>query len=349
MSFLDKWRRSEHRWVEESLSCYMDGELSAAEKARVESHLHDCQACAYNLNTLQQTVALLKELPTVPAPRSFAVRPAAVTRKPAIAPPSWGFGLLRGATALAALLLVLLVGGDLALHFVVGGPLVSWAPAAPAPPPAAEVALVPSFEPGVTPGPLEEQQLSGRSKATEASPAPTLPTNVEDVPAPAPAPTEAAEFLDVPEDTGGPAASVEGEQPDGTPPAVGTPGEPVGEYHAIGAGEGEPTAAAETPPTTPPKPDGAETADVATHAPSEPATPDEEESRATAPAAATPDVVAMEVEEPGREADELAATQAPSEALPLSPLRLAELIVFGLLILLVSATVVSAWLRRRAD
>ena len=127
MSFLRK--KSEHEWVGESLSAYIDGELARRERARVEQHLKECQACAENLRTLRQTVALLKELPVIPAPRSFAVRPRVAKARPTPAPSAWGYGLLKGATAIAALLLVLLIGGDVALH-VFGGPLVSWAPAA---------------------------------------------------------------------------------------------------------------------------------------------------------------------------------------------------------------------------
>ena len=44
MSFLRK--KSEHQWVDGSLSAYIDGELSPAEMERVEDHLQECHACS---------------------------------------------------------------------------------------------------------------------------------------------------------------------------------------------------------------------------------------------------------------------------------------------------------------
>ena len=339
MSFLRK--KSEHQWVDESLSAYMDGELSPAETERVENHLQVCRACSESLATIQQTVTLLRELPLVPAPRSFAVRPAVVRARPSLAPPAWGYGLLKGATALAALLLMLLIGGDLALQFVGVAPLAYWAPAAPAP----EVALAPSYEPAVVPAPVEETPMLGQTKDAEA-PEASRPENAQEAAPAAPAPTEAAEDYVAVEEAATTAARVEGAEPAGTPTAAGTPAEPTGaEDEVLGAGGAETASAV---PCTP-VPDPSTREGVETAIPPEPpcATPQPEaEHRAVAPEGTeTPQMLAM-VDVQERDAEQAVPREPQVEAPPLSPLRLAELIVVVVLLVLVATTVFSAWLRR---
>jgi hypothetical protein len=108
--------KTEHHWVEESLSAYLDGELSSQEREAVEHHLARCQDCRWNLKTLRQTVRWTKDLPTVPIPRVFTIpapaQPARARQR------SWSLGLLQGATALVALLLVFVVAGDFMLSGV---------------------------------------------------------------------------------------------------------------------------------------------------------------------------------------------------------------------------------------
>jgi len=310
MSLLGKWRKPEHQWVEESLSAYLDGELSPAEKARVEQHLQECEACAQNLAALRQTVSLLKELPTKRAPRSFAIRPVTVKAKRAAAPPAWGYGLLKGATVLAALLLVLLVGGDLAIHFV-GAPLVYWAPGAPA----EEIAMAPAFEPSMAPAPEEEQAILGHDKTEE----PVPPTNQEE-----------------------PAASMEAadDYQSGEEPPLEEEGAGTGTVETPPAALATPTAAATvgqtSEPTAQPAPETA------------PVEATEEREAAPSPTS-TPQALAM-AEAPQREGEVEYArgAQPEKEALPFSALRLAELVALAVLVLLGTATVVSAWLRRRS-
>ena len=341
MSFLRK--KSEHQGVDESLSAYIDGELSPAEMERVEKHLQGCRACSESLATLRQTVALVKELPLVPAPHSFAIRPAVIRARPSLAPPAWGYGLLKGATALAALLLVLLVGGDLALH-VIGAPLAAWAPAAPA----AEVALAPTYEPSVAPAPAEEAPMLGQTKATEPSHTAPPPENAEEVAPAAPAPTEAAGDFMPAQETASPAARAEGAETAGTPTAAGTPAEPTGaEDEGLGAG------GAETATALPGSPTSSPTARDVTEPTGEPAPstalPEQAEQRAVVPEGTeTPQMLAM-VDVQDTEADQAALPEPQVEAPPLSPLRLAELIVVVVLLVLVAATVLSAWLRRRTE
>ncbi len=45
----------------ERISRYLDGELPAAERARVEQHLHDCPECVEVLHSLEHTVDLCRE------------------------------------------------------------------------------------------------------------------------------------------------------------------------------------------------------------------------------------------------------------------------------------------------
>ena len=331
MSFLRK--KSEHEWVGESLSAYIDGELAGRERAQVEQHLKECQACAENLRTLRQTLALLKELPVIPAPRSFAVRPGVARPRPAPAPSAWGYGLLKGATAIAALLLVLLIGGDVALH-VFGGPLVSWAPAAVAP----EVALAPSYEADMEAAPMEEAPMLGQQKETEELQA-TPPENAQAVAPTAPAEPPAA--YEMAEETATPPLRAGAGQPAGTPTAEGTPEPPSG----AGAVESP-----ETPTPVPAEPAPSPTAAEVIEATGPPpaATPAEEgEQRAVVPAPdETPQMLAMTDQVEGQVPGQT-PPQPEGGAAPLSPLRLAEFVALGLLVVLVPATAVSAWWTRR--
>ena len=343
LDFLRKMGRSEHELVEESLSAYIDGELLAGEKARVEKHLEECEACSENLATLWQTVTLLKQLPTLPAPRSFAIRPAPVRPRARVTAPAWGYGLLKGATALAALLLVLLIGGDLTLQFLGGFPLAARAPFAPA----AEVALAPSTVPSVVPALAEDEPMVGESKAPEKATEATTPPGAEEPPAPAPAPTEALESYEAPsaQDVASPAARAEGAGPADTPTAMGTPVETLTwEDECIGSENIEATVTCVREPLpSPATPEGALPTPQTT--PLE--LPKEEDDVTTAVPTATSEVVAM-VELPAEETRERdVGYYYEAETSPLLPLRLAELTVFILLILLVLVTLLTRWLVRR--
>lgn len=63
-------RRSkrEHHWTEAHLSDYLDGDLAAAERSRLESHAGICPDCKRVLATLRRTVEALRALDS-PAPR----------------------------------------------------------------------------------------------------------------------------------------------------------------------------------------------------------------------------------------------------------------------------------------
>jgi anti-sigma factor RsiW len=67
----------DHRWTTERLSSYLDGELRAPERERVEKHVHWCPECRRVLETLRRTVTALMELRATP---STSIAPAVIDR-----------------------------------------------------------------------------------------------------------------------------------------------------------------------------------------------------------------------------------------------------------------------------
>lgn len=123
LSLLRVLGKSEHKRIQEQLSAYLDGELSARDRAAVERHLRTCGECAHDLDTLRWTVSLVQEVPAVTLPRSFTVRPAAVEAVRAPRRARLAYAYLRGATALATVLLALVLSGDvLSQVFTGAGP-----------------------------------------------------------------------------------------------------------------------------------------------------------------------------------------------------------------------------------
>jgi hypothetical protein len=118
-------KRRRHPIGEVDLSAYVDGRVSPDERHRLEEHLRSCPACVRKLEGLRTVVAELRNLPRLPAPRSFALTAAqaAVKRdeRPAAGMmPSPAAGRLylafRGGAIAAALFLFATVGADLFLH-----------------------------------------------------------------------------------------------------------------------------------------------------------------------------------------------------------------------------------------
>jgi MYXO-CTERM domain-containing protein len=113
--------KSRCKRVRGMLSDYIDGTLVDEDQLCVEQHIETCAGCSRELESLRTTVRMLKRVPVVSVPRSFAItgaeererapsapegprrlRPATVL---AIAAPE-NVGWLRPATALATLALV---------------------------------------------------------------------------------------------------------------------------------------------------------------------------------------------------------------------------------------------------
>jgi hypothetical protein len=122
---------------------------------------------------------------------------------------------------------------------------------------------------------------------------------------------------------------------------VGTPAEAEG----IGVGGVEPTVITDTTAPSSPAPE------AATPLPTTPPTPlavlEEDRIETTAVTTPTPEAMAFrEVTE--EERHELGVAQPPVAISPLAPLRLAELVVFILLVVFIAATVLTSWLIRRS-
>lgn len=103
----------EHRWTWNSLSAYMDGELPASEAARVEKHLRECNRCQRELDSLCRLTDLMRQVPTKAVPRPFFISEETATERRGPRARSWVYGTLRTASVLATLLLVFVIGGDL--------------------------------------------------------------------------------------------------------------------------------------------------------------------------------------------------------------------------------------------
>ncbi len=104
LNFLRRKRNMGHEALRESLSEYMDGRLSADERATVESHLLECQECSRELHALRATRQMLQSLPPIRLPRGFTLE---ATPNRALQPR--GFYWLRAATGLAAAAFVVLL------------------------------------------------------------------------------------------------------------------------------------------------------------------------------------------------------------------------------------------------
>jgi len=109
---------------DELLSAYLDGELSAGERARLEAQLVADPALQAELDALRQTVALMRALPLVPSPRNF-ILPQTTPSRPRPAPlarprRAWAAPLLTAATAVASLLFVAVLSLDLFLPRMAG-------------------------------------------------------------------------------------------------------------------------------------------------------------------------------------------------------------------------------------
>ncbi|MBI4493472.1 MAG: zf-HC2 domain-containing protein [Chloroflexi bacterium] len=87
---------------------YVDGRMAAETRAAMERHLGTCVACQAGVEQDRAVVALLRRLPALEPPRSFAL-PAPVVR------PAWArtAAWTRLASGLAAAFLVVLLGVDL--------------------------------------------------------------------------------------------------------------------------------------------------------------------------------------------------------------------------------------------
>jgi len=167
-------RKQEQR--DELLSAYLDGQLSAGERMRLEAQLADDPALRAEFEALRHTVALVRSLPPLPVPRNFILsqRIAAHPRPARLLRPryTWAAPLLTAATAVVGLVCVAVLAGDLLLS---GAGRMAFAPAAaPMEPP--QVALSPTQV--VAEAAVEVEVTAQVEKVVPATAAPALSVEV---------------------------------------------------------------------------------------------------------------------------------------------------------------------------
>ena len=103
-----------HSRLRELLSSYIDGEVTDAERARVEEHLATCDACREEIESLRWTVSVLAEMPEVQTSRSFvfSTPPDRTPERPRLVT------VTRWAASAAAVLLVALVLSEVVARLV---------------------------------------------------------------------------------------------------------------------------------------------------------------------------------------------------------------------------------------
>jgi hypothetical protein len=192
----------------EALSAYLDGQLPAKERTRLETRLNQAPELRSALEELRRTRSVLRSQPKVRAPRNFTLTPDMVGLKarPERRAPAYPF--FRLASALAAFLFLLVLVGDLTglpARLGFGGA-----------PQSAQVAMAPSASPLESASGLSEsypeptqaanQALQAQSSQAENTQAPMMMMKVPGTPTPgaaatAEAPRAAAPVHPTPEGT----------------------------------------------------------------------------------------------------------------------------------------------------
>lgn len=105
---------SQRQW--EALSAYLDGELNPKERERLEGQLRSRIELQESLDELRRTRQVLRKTPRRKAPRNFTLTPSMVG-SPSLSNQAVGwFTTLRFSSALASLLLVLVLLSDFIIH-----------------------------------------------------------------------------------------------------------------------------------------------------------------------------------------------------------------------------------------
>jgi predicted anti-sigma-YlaC factor YlaD len=168
---------SNTKHVTVNLSAYLDGLLNAGERAQLEAHLRSCSGCQADLNSLRYVVTMTRSLPEMRAPRSFTLSPEMAAQARPYRQFGWIYASMRGFTALAAVLLVMVCSADFLAVSRSGG-LGSAAPA-----PAAM--SVPSTRQTASEA---SDQAQNQTKSSATSAVPTAPAGAAaSAPSPVPA------------------------------------------------------------------------------------------------------------------------------------------------------------------
>jgi len=120
--FVKRWAKTQHELCQGDLSAFLDGRLTPKEHSRVERHLEECAVCRADLQALRQTVALLHAMPVMKLPRSFLISAGEAIRQRQVQRRRLAYAYLRAATAVATVLLVLVVSGDVTLRYQAARP-----------------------------------------------------------------------------------------------------------------------------------------------------------------------------------------------------------------------------------
>ena len=114
-------RRSDASHASQTMiSSYLDSALSNKDMEKIESHIVSCDVCSQEVDELRAVVGVLRAMPTVPAPRSFAIPVPARSWVPEPSRPWWSPAPLvafRAAAASAAIALAVVFAGDLSGSF----------------------------------------------------------------------------------------------------------------------------------------------------------------------------------------------------------------------------------------
>lgn len=74
--------RLDHRWVPGHTSAYLDGELDARGRARIERHARVCPECGRLLQSVREMLALLRAQPPARAPAALVSKVRARLAEP---------------------------------------------------------------------------------------------------------------------------------------------------------------------------------------------------------------------------------------------------------------------------
>ena len=105
---------------QEMVSAFLDGALSTKEMSQVDLHMASCEVCVQKADELRSVISVLRAMPTVPAPRSFAIPVPARAWVPEPSRPWWSPAPLMGlraAAAGAAIALAIVLAGDISGGF----------------------------------------------------------------------------------------------------------------------------------------------------------------------------------------------------------------------------------------
>ena len=101
----------------ETLSAYLDDQLSAPERRELENRLGNNPELNQGLEELRQTRMILRSLPKLRAPRNFTLTPSMAGQRMGASMTSGIYPLLRLAATLATLFFFIVTAGGLALRF----------------------------------------------------------------------------------------------------------------------------------------------------------------------------------------------------------------------------------------